>query len=105
MKLWLDDLKAAPEGWFHVKTAGQAIAALDTGEVEEASLDYDILWDPGGSAKDWENTRTGMAVVLHMERTNRWPVLGVAVHSANKEGKARMEEVLRRNHCLKTTSS
>jgi hypothetical protein len=105
MKLWLDDLKDAPVGWRHVKTAGQAIAALDTGEVEEASLDYDILWDPGGDAKDWENKRTGMAVVLHMERTNRWPVLGVSVHSTNKEGRARMEEVLRRNNCLKTTSS
>lgn len=98
MKLWLDDLRPAPEGWTRAKTVGEAIRLLESGDVTEASLDHDVNWDPGGTDEDWENRRTGMAVVLWMERTGIWPINGVAVHSANVTGgRERMLEVIQRN--------
>ena len=43
MKLWLDDKRAMPRDYDkHVLTAAEAIAALETGEVTEVSLDHDL---------------------------------------------------------------
>lgn len=42
VKLWLDDYRMAPEGWEHVRTAAEAIAALEKGGVDEISLDYHL---------------------------------------------------------------
>lgn len=90
-KLWLDDLREPPDGsWLRARTRDEAIAILRNEDVELASLDYDICWDPGGDERDYENARTGMAVVLWMKRTGKWPRLGVAVHSSNKAGAMRM---------------
>lgn len=92
IKLWLDDMKEAPEGWAWAKTRDQAIGVLERGDVEIASLDYDINWDPGESDDDddFENTRTGMAVVHWLNKTGNWPKNGVAVHSTNLNGTLRM---------------
>lgn len=97
MKLWLDDLRPAPLGWTPAKTVGEAVALLKTGEVDEASLDHDVIWDADGDATaddDWERRRTGLAVVLWMEQNNSWPKLGVAIHSSNAEGRLRMYLIL-----------
>jgi hypothetical protein len=96
MKVWLDDWYPAPAGWVRAKTRDQAIALLTGGQVDEISLDYDINWDPGGNDDDWENTRTGMAVVLWMEANKVWPK-DVGIHSRNVEGAMRMRLVLERN--------
>lgn len=90
VKLWLDDLREAPEGWLRAQTRDEAIAILKNNYVEFASLDYDIRWDPGGDGCDWENTRTGMAIVIWMWKTGKWPRDGVAVHSSNVAGAQRM---------------
>lgn len=42
MKLWLDDVRPAPEGWRWVKTAGEALTLLLRGGVKIASLDHDL---------------------------------------------------------------
>lgn len=44
-KVWLDDERPAPEGWYHVKTAAEAIEALERGPVSEISLDNDLGLD------------------------------------------------------------
>ena len=95
MNLWLDDQRPAPEGFTWVKTVKEAIALLSTGQVEFASLDYDIAWDPGGTDEDWENRRTGMGVVLWMEENRVWPRRGVVVHSMNPVGAKRMQARLK----------
>lgn len=42
MKLYVDDLRLAPEGWHCVRTITEAIRILASQEVEEVSLDHDI---------------------------------------------------------------
>jgi hypothetical protein len=94
MKLWLDDLRPAPDGFTLAKSRDEAIALLKTGEVEFASLDHDILWDEGGDGEMWEERRTGLAVVIWMRDHGVWPKDGVAVHSSNKLGRARMQALI-----------
>lgn len=42
MKLWLDDVRPAPEGWTWVKTVDEARARLVAGGVDHLSLDHDL---------------------------------------------------------------
>lgn len=74
MRLWVDDLRPAPEGWEWVKSSAQAILVIKTGRVTEMSLDHDL----GGD----DTTRP---VVLYMCEFGPWPDR-VYVHSANPVG-------------------
>lgn len=100
MKLWLDDVRPAPDGWLWSSTAQSAIWYLQSHIITEASLDYDIIWSSADET-DWENTQTGFGVVSWMERNNVWPVDGVKVHSANKAGAARMQAIIDRHYVVK----
>lgn len=42
IKLFVDDLRPAPEGWELARTISKAIRILDTLQVSEVSLDHDI---------------------------------------------------------------
>jgi len=42
MKLYLDDIRKAPEGWVPVRTFGDAIQLLEQQVVEEMSFDHDL---------------------------------------------------------------
>ena len=42
IRLWVDDIRPAPEGWTLARTVTEAIRILDENVVEEISLDYDI---------------------------------------------------------------
>lgn len=88
MNLWLDDVRPAPEGWTHVKTADEAIALLATGNVDTCSLDHDLA-DKSGREK------TGYDVVMWMAETGEWPRV-VHVHSMNPVGRASMLAAIRR---------
>ncbi len=94
MKLWLDDIRQAPEGWAHAKSADEAIRLLKTGTVTEASLDHDVIWT-WNDTENWMDTQTGYAVVAWMAKNNAWPRDGVAVHSANRDGAARMKSLVK----------
>lgn len=75
MRLWVDDLRPAPEGWTWVKTSADAIAALADTRPQEMSLDHDLGGDD-----------TSRAVVLWLcEHEDRWPPV-THVHSANPVG-------------------
>lgn len=86
-RLWLDDLRPAPEGWRWVKTIEEARVLLKTGEVIEASLDHDL-----GEG----DTLEGYDLLLWMVETDIWPPGGIAVHSANPPGAERMCAVIER---------
>jgi hypothetical protein len=79
MKLWLDDVRPAPAGWVHARTVEEAKAHLQTGRVEEASLDHDL-----GRGQE-----TGDHLVRWMNETGRRPAR-VSVHSSNPLGGLRM---------------
>ena len=42
MKIWLDDIRNAPEGWIQCKTARQAADFVDSGKVTHISFDHDL---------------------------------------------------------------
>lgn len=90
MKLWLDDIRPAPEGWTWVKTAWDAIALLEKGGVEAVSLDHDL--------GDAENG-TGQFVAGWIEAEayhGRIGRIAWRVHSANPIGAERMKIALER---------
>jgi Cyclic-phosphate processing Receiver domain len=94
VKVWLDDVREAPDGWVHVTTPGEAIELLRSGEVEEISLDHDL-----GLATP-ESERTGYDVLAWLEEAvatcpwnHRVPV--IHIHSANPVGSQRMEQAIK----------
>ncbi len=96
--LWLDDLRDPNRhghiGWTWVKTVDEAIALLETGRVQQASLDHDLTVEQTLGRQSAEPT--GYSVVCWMEREGVWPPKGVKVHSQNPVGRARMQVVINR---------
>lgn len=109
--LWLDDMRPAPSGWVHVKTAQEAIALLEGGNVRKCSLDHDL----GACAEccpmspeEWliehsmqsmphcDHFGTGYTVVCWMEETGKWPMEKPTVHSANPVGRSKMLTTIER---------
>jgi hypothetical protein len=84
MKVFLDDERTTPVGWTRVYWPSEAIQLLESGQVQEISLDHDLGDDERG---------TGYDVVLWIEEAVALrgfvpPVM--RVHSANAAGRARM---------------
>lgn len=90
MKLWLDDIRATPEGWTRAHSVDEAKSLiLKAGErFEFASLDHDLGdYEPqGGDA--WVLTR--WMVELWHEGKNVFPRRGLRIHSSNTTGIANM---------------
>lgn len=64
MKLFVDDIRACPQGWTPAKTVTEAIRILATREVEEVSLDHDIQCEhkiPEGWTFEIGNTKLNAA--------------------------------------------
>lgn len=101
MKLFLDDVREAPEGWTRVVTFAQAITALSYHTVTEASLDHDLGWCGQCATDSTCQCRchfTGYDVICWMEENNVWPINGVRVHSSNPVGRKRMQVVIDRHY-------
>lgn len=84
IKLWLDDVRAAPRGWQRAHTAPEALAYIASGKVTHASLDHDL----GSKVYD------GTWLVRAMATTGHWPTEACYVHSANPAGAARMKSII-----------
>lgn len=101
LKVWLDDVRPAPPGWTHVKTAEEAITLLDTEEVVELSLDHDL-----GSCRACDRQQafncphngTGWDVVDWMVRNRKWPKRKPQVHSMNPPAADRMRKAINRSY-------
>ncbi len=88
-RVWLDDIRPAPNGWQHVYSAAGAIRLLEAGFVTEMSLDHDL----GDEAR----VGTGYQVACAIEEGAHegWlKRLVVHVHSANPVGAQRMRAAL-----------
>jgi len=84
MRVYLDDERPTPEGWVRVYWPDQAITLLESGAVEEISLDHDLGDDTRG---------TGYDVVLWIEeavivRGFRPPK--IVIHTANASAREKM---------------
>ncbi|MFZ1291243.1 MAG: cyclic-phosphate processing receiver domain-containing protein [Melioribacteraceae bacterium] len=86
MKLFLDDIREAPDGWIRVYWPVEAIELLKTNKVEAISLDHDLGNDSKG---------TGYDVILWIEEavaTSNFVPPQIKVHSANVSARERMEK-------------
>lgn len=92
MKIWLDDMRDAPdETWIVVRSASECIKTLaGVMNVEELSLDHDLGDDEDG---------TGYTVVVVLES---WAYNGatehipdkIGIHSANPVGRKNMQAAI-----------
>jgi len=93
MKLWLDDLRPAPDdSWTPVTTPSAAIALLEAGEVESISFDHDLGFEDGTELEQPKEL-SGYQVVLWIEEAvalRRFDPPEMFVHSANPPGHERL---------------
>lgn len=98
MKLWVDDVRPAPEGWLWAKTVWDAIKVIEESEpdidfygepITLISLDHDAgLYYPMGG--DF------IRVLNWLEETGRnYPI---RIHSANAVGVENMRRIIQRNN-------
>jgi len=52
MRVYLDDVRVAPAGWVQARWPNEVIALLQSGNVEELSLDHDLGDDQRGTRYD-----------------------------------------------------
>lgn len=84
MKVFLDDERTTPDGWVRAYWPAEVIALLESGQIEELSLDHDLGDDERGTGYDvilWIEE----AVALHGFVPPR-----IVVHSANSSAAAKM---------------
>ena len=84
MRVYLDDERVTPDGWIRGYWPEEAIALLESGQVEEISLDHDLGDDEHG---------TGYDVVLWIEEAvalRGFKPPRMFVHSANSSAKEKM---------------
>ena len=84
MKVFLDDERTTPSGWVRAYWPAEVIALLQSGQIEELSLDHDLGNDERG---------TGYDVILWIEEAVA--LYGfippkISVHSANSSAVAKM---------------
>lgn len=86
MNVYLDDVREALPGWTLVRTAAEAIALLEGGEVINLSLDHDL----GGDS-------TAMEVVNWIEEAvvyRDFHPPEMVIHSANPVGRANLQRAI-----------
>ena len=86
MKVFLDDERTTPDGWFRVYTPDQAIALLESDLVTHISLDHDLGDDKGCG--------TGYDVILWMEEmvvSGNYTPPHILTHTANPSARQKME--------------
>lgn len=88
MKIWLDDVRPAPEGWVRALSVRQAINLfliqdIVRDRVTHVSLDHD-LGDEARFGGDGDKLTEWMA------EHDTWPSDGLRVHSSNPAGRDTM---------------
>jgi hypothetical protein len=91
-KIWLDDVRPAPEGWEWVKNANEFIAAMgkDGSDIEAISFDNDLgLNSPEG----WEIAKR-VRDAVHL-RVIEFPFnIVLEVHSMNPVARKNIENII-----------
>lgn len=85
IKVYLDDERQAPEGWVRTRWPKETIKLLQSGNVEELSLDHDLGNDKKGTGYDvlfW--------IEYAVQKENFQPPI-IHIHTANPAARERME--------------
>lgn len=87
MKIFLDDLRTAPDGWEVARDYNDMIRLLtaNRNNISEISLDYDL-----------DNVRNGLNVCEWIVTNNCWPKK-IIIHSSHRTGVKYMKELLKKN--------
>lgn len=95
MKLWLDDIRDAPEGWIRCYWPDEVLEFIKEGGITDISLDHDLGDEPAGYM---EPERTGMMVLRALERMQYenpdFALPEINIHSMNPVASKRMKEVV-----------
>ena len=92
IKLWLDDLRTAPEGFVNVKSVNQAIREIEKWKQEGATIELlDLDHDLGDYAEDG-----GDAIKLLDYLVDRKTFYPIKIHTANPVGRANMQRMIER---------
>lgn len=90
MKIWLDDVRPAPEGFVHVRSVNEAknlISGTDHSHIEVVDCDHDL----GDFALDGGD---GIKLLDWLVETENF--LPIHLHTANPVGRANMERMIKR---------
>jgi hypothetical protein len=103
MKIFLDDIREAPDGWLRVYWPTEVIELLKSGGISHVSLDHDLGDDARG---------TGYDVLLRIEEivanNDEFVLPSITIHTANLPARARMEAALdkiRDMYCTRVLSA
>lgn len=92
MKIWLDDIRAAPPGYFHAKSVNAAIDKIKLVEAQDLPIEIiDCDHDLGDYAKDG-----GDGIKLLDWLAERGTFYPIVLHTMNPVGKANMQRMLDR---------
>ena len=98
MKLYVDDIRPAPEGWQQARTVTDAIRFLSMfgDQVDEISLDHDISYavEVAGTQRPFPSPEDFSAVALYIARYYEEKSPVITVHSANPVGARNIEAIL-----------
>lgn len=92
MKLYIDDIRPAPEGWIQARTVTDAIKTIARfgRDITDISLDHDISMavSVGGEYRPFPSPETFQAVAYYMIEYYRSPnpKPNVVIHTANPVG-------------------
>ncbi len=97
MKLFVDDIRPAPEGWQQARTVTDAIRFLAQfgSQVDEISLDHDISYavEVAGNQRPFPSPEDFTAVAYYIIKAVPTNVK-ITVHSANPVGAKRIKEII-----------
>lgn len=94
-KIWIDDVRPAPDGYSWVKTVNDAIQLLDDDIFHNIVL-IDIDHDAGDYYNDGGDY---IRVLDYLEFIGRNDI-AIHIHSMNPVGINNMKRIIRRNHWL-----
>ena len=92
MKIWLDDIRQAPQGYIHTKSVNQTKEVILKAEQEGVAIELlDLDHDLGDYAKDG-----GDAIKIMDWLVERDTLYQIKIHTANPVGRANMLRMIER---------
>lgn len=91
MRIWLDDIRPAPFGWYHAHSVNEAKTFIMEAEEKRVNVELDLDHDLGDYAKDGGD---GIELVNWLAKTGRF--YPVKIHTMNVVGRMNMQAVIDR---------
>lgn len=99
MRLYIDDIRPAPEGWQQARTVTDAIRfiAMFGEQITDISLDHDISYavEVAGTQRPFPSPEDFTAVAWYIKSVYEGADIAITIHSANPVGAERIREILK----------